>query len=49
VFAADAKTADKDLFELKQVADGVYAAIAAPRRRPCIGKSRASPSNPFAR
>ena len=29
--AADAKTADKDLFELKQVADGVYAAIAAPR------------------
>jgi hypothetical protein len=31
VFAADAKTADKDLFELKQVADGVYAAIAAPR------------------
>ena len=30
-FAADAKTADKDLFELKQVADGVYAAIAAPR------------------
>src|SRR5438874_9275163 len=31
VFAADAKTADKELFELKQVADGVYAAIAAPR------------------
>src|SRR4029077_14133543 len=31
VFAADAKTADKDLFELKPVADGVYAAIAAPR------------------
>src|SRR5262252_4281347 len=31
VFAADAKTADKDLFELKQVADGIYAAIAAPR------------------
>jgi cyclase len=31
VFAADAKTTDKDLFELKQVADGVYAAIAAPR------------------
>jgi len=30
-FAADAKTADKDLFELKPVADGVYAAIAAPR------------------
>src|SRR5215470_14406934 len=28
--AADAKTADKDLFELKKVADGVYAAIAAP-------------------
>src|SRR5712691_9665607 len=31
VFAADAKTADKDLFELKQVGDGVYADIAAPR------------------
>ena len=31
VYAADAKTADKDLFELKPVADGVYAAIAAPR------------------
>jgi cyclase len=31
VFAADAKTEDKDLFELKPVADGVYAAIAAPR------------------
>src|SRR5262245_13766959 len=31
VFAADAKTSDKDLFELKPVADGVYAAIAAPR------------------
>src|SRR5512147_1831220 len=31
VFAADAETADKDLFELKPVADGVYAAIAAPR------------------
>src|SRR5215813_9269391 len=31
VFAADAKTAEKDLFELKPVADGVYAAIAAPR------------------
>jgi glyoxylase-like metal-dependent hydrolase (beta-lactamase superfamily II) len=30
-FAADAKTADKDLFELKPVSDGVYAAIAAPR------------------
>src|SRR3954465_11144321 len=29
--AADASTADKDLFELKQVGDGVYAAIAAPR------------------
>jgi len=28
--AADAKTADKDLFELKKVADGTYAAIAAP-------------------
>jgi cyclase len=26
---ADAKTADKDLFELKKVADGVYAAVAA--------------------
>src|ERR687888_1496980 len=31
VFAADAPTAEKDLFELKQVADGVYAAVAAPR------------------
>src|SRR5215216_2626024 len=31
VFAADAQTAEKDLFELKQVADGVYAAVAAPR------------------
>jgi len=31
VRAADAKTEDKDLFELKPVADGVYAAIAAPR------------------
>jgi cyclase len=31
VYAADAQTADKDLFELKPVADGVYAAIAAPR------------------
>src|SRR5919198_3044707 len=31
VFAADALTAEKDLFELKQVADGVYAAVAAPR------------------
>ena len=30
VLPADAKTADKDLFELKRVADGVYAAIAAP-------------------
>ena len=30
-FAADAKTADKDYFELKPVADGIYAAIAAPR------------------
>jgi len=30
VFPADAKTSDKDLFELKQVADGIYAAIAAP-------------------
>jgi glyoxylase-like metal-dependent hydrolase (beta-lactamase superfamily II) len=29
--AADAQTANKDLFELKPVADGVYAAIAAPR------------------
>src|SRR5712671_1380567 len=29
--AADEKTADKELFELKPVADGVYAAIAAPR------------------
>jgi cyclase len=30
VLAADAKTSDKDLFEFKQAADGVYAAIAAP-------------------
>jgi cyclase len=29
--AADAKTSDTELFELKPVADGVYAAIAAPR------------------
>jgi len=29
--AADSATAEKDLFELKQVGDGVYAAIAAPR------------------
>jgi glyoxylase-like metal-dependent hydrolase (beta-lactamase superfamily II) len=29
VLAADAKTANKELFELKPVADGVYAAIAA--------------------
>jgi glyoxylase-like metal-dependent hydrolase (beta-lactamase superfamily II) len=31
VLPADAQTAQKELFELKQVADGVYAAIAAPR------------------
>ena len=31
VLAADARTADQDLFELKPVADGVYAAVAAPR------------------
>jgi len=30
-FAADAKTGGKDLFELKQVADGVYAAVATPQ------------------
>lgn len=30
-FAADAETSDKELFELKPVADGIYAAIAAPR------------------
>lgn len=30
-FAADAQTAERDLFELKPVADGVYAAIAEPR------------------
>ena len=30
VAPAHAKTADKDLFELKEVADGVYAAVAAP-------------------
>lgn len=29
--AADAPTAEKDLFELKPVADGIYAAVAAPR------------------
>jgi len=28
-FAADAKTSDKELFELKPVADGIYAAIAS--------------------
>lgn len=31
VMAADAETSRKDLFELKPVADGVYAAIAAPQ------------------
>src|SRR5262245_61487395 len=31
VFSADGKTAANDLFEFKPVADGVYAAIAAPR------------------
>src|SRR5262245_34636763 len=31
VLPADAQTANKELYELKQVADGVYAAIAAPR------------------
>ena len=31
VLPADAQTANKDLFEFKPVADGVYAAIAAPR------------------
>ncbi len=31
VMPAHAETADKDLFELKQVADGVYGAIAAAR------------------
>jgi hypothetical protein len=30
-YAADAETSDKELFELRPVADGVYAAIAAPR------------------
>jgi hypothetical protein len=30
VFPADGKTVTKDLFEVKAVADGVYAAIAAP-------------------
>jgi len=30
-FAADASTSSQELFELKPVADGVYAAIAAPR------------------
>jgi hypothetical protein len=33
VLAADSKTTTKDLFELKPVADGVYAAIAAPPTR----------------
>src|SRR5215213_6661450 len=31
VLPAHAQTADKDLFEMKKVGDGVYAAIAAPR------------------
>ncbi len=31
VMSAHAETADKDLFELKKVGDGVYAAIAAAR------------------
>jgi len=31
VLAADAQTAKQDLFELTQVTDGVYAAVAAPR------------------
>jgi cyclase len=31
VMPADAQTAHKELFELQQVADGIYAAIAAPR------------------
>src|SRR5205823_14942283 len=31
VFPADGKTVTKDLFEVKAVADGVYAAIAAPQ------------------
>src|SRR2546430_13684356 len=31
VLAADSKTAHTDLFDFKPVADGVYAAIAAPR------------------
>ena len=31
VFPADGKTATTDLFELKPVADGVYAAIATPQ------------------
>src|SRR5712691_3185763 len=31
VFPTDGKTVTKDLFELKAVADGVYAAIAAPQ------------------
>ena len=31
VFPADGKTVSKDLFEVKAVADGVYAAIAAPQ------------------
>jgi hypothetical protein len=31
VLAADSKTTGKDLFELQPVADGVYAAVAAPQ------------------
>jgi len=31
IIPADGKTVDNDLFDLKPVADGVYAAIAAPR------------------
>jgi hypothetical protein len=32
-YAVDAETSDKELFELRPVADGVYAAIAAPRHK----------------
>jgi hypothetical protein len=31
VMAADSKTTGKDLFEFQPVADGVYAAVAAPQ------------------
>ncbi len=53
-FAADARTADKDLFELKPVADGIYAAISIgitgrairPMRRPSPAWKSLPPSAP---